>query len=193
MMSEAAVRTRRFTRLEYDRLVEQGFFRPDDRIELLAGRLVVKEPQDSAHATAVLLVLDALRGAVGTDVHVRPGTPVAMGRWSEPEPDVSVVPGAPRHYRSTHPAHPVLVVEVASSRLRFDRTRKAAVYARAGVPEYWIVDVVGRALEVRREPERVAGRRPRWGYRSVERLGPDDTVTPLAAPGARIGVGELLP
>ena len=192
-MTDTAARTRRFTRGEYERLVEQGFFGPDDRIELLGGLLVVKEPQDSPHATAVLLVLDALRAAFSTGFHVRPGLPVALGRWSEPAPDVCVVRGAPRQYERAHATAPVLVVEVASSRLRFDRTRKAAVYARAAVADYWIVDVVGRALDVRRDPERVPRRRPRWGYRSVERFGPEDSVSPLAAPGARLTVRDMLP
>ena len=182
---------RRWTRREYERMVERGIFRDDDRLELLNGFLVVKEPQHSPHAAAVGLVAEALRVAFGPGFHVRQGAPVALGRWSEPEPDVSVVRGTLRDYRDAHPTEPVLIVEVAYSRLRFDRTRKASIYARARIPEYWIVDVLGRALEVHREPARLAG--PRSAYRAVERLGPEVAVSPLAAPGARIAAADLLP
>lgn len=174
-------------------MVEKGIFRADDRLELLDGLLVVKEPQDSPHATCVALVVDSLRTAFGPGWHVRQGAPIALDRWSEPEPDVCVVPGSPRDYRDAHPTRPVLIVEVSHSRLRFDRTRKASAYARAGIADYWIVDVIGRALEVHREPARPDARPRRWQYQSVERLGSDATVSPLAAPGARIAVADLLP
>jgi Uma2 family endonuclease len=184
---------RRWRRVEYERMVERGIFRPDDRVELLDGLLVVKEPQDSSHATCVALVAEALSVAFGPGWHVRQGAPVALDRWSEPEPDVYVVPGSPRDYRDAHPTRPVLIVEVSFSRLRFDRTRKASAYARAGITDYWIVDVRGRALEVHREPARPSRVTQRWRYRSVERLGADGTVSPLAAPVARIAVADLLP
>jgi Uma2 family endonuclease len=174
-------------------MVGKGVFRPDDRLELLDGLLVVKEPQDTPHATAVALVGEALRVAFGAGFHVRHGAPVALGRWSEPEPDLCVVPGSPRDYLTGHPTSPVLVVEVSSySRLRFDRTRKAALYARARIPEYWIVDLVGRALEIHREPS-AAPRARGWRYQTVEHLGPDAVATPLALPTARVRVADLLP
>jgi Uma2 family endonuclease len=112
---------------------------------------------------------------------------------SEPEPDVSVVRGSPRDYRYAHPSRPALVVEVALASLSLDRTRKCRAFARAGVPEYWIVNLVDRVLEVHREPGRLDDARRRWGYRSVQTLGPDAAVGPLAAPGARIPVADLLP
>ncbi len=113
---------------------------------------------------------------------------MALGDWSEPEPDISVVPGSPRDYLPAHPARPVLIVEVAESRLGFDRRTKAPIYARAGVADYWIVNLIDRVLEIYREPQR-AGRR----YRSVESVAPDGEVSPLAAPGVRIRVADLLP
>ena len=174
-------------------MIHQGVFRPDDRIELLDGLLVVKEPQDTPHATAIDLVAAALRVAFGPGWLVRAQAPMAADRRSEPEPDVYVVPGAPRDYLREHPTRPALVVEVAHSRLRLDRTRKAAIYARAGVEDYWILNLVDRVLEVHREPARLDTPRRLWGYRSVQALGPDETVSPLAAPGARILIADLLP
>jgi Uma2 family endonuclease len=114
----------------------------------------------------------------------------ARGAGSEPEPDVSVVRGTPRDSLTDHPSKPDLVVEIADSSLRFDRTVKAMAYARAGVADYWIVDLRQRVVEVRREPVR-AGRRSRYARLVV--AGPGEAISPLAAPGARIAVADLLP
>lgn len=170
-------------------MIDRGIFGPDDRLELIDGLLIVKEPQDSDHFTGIMLVAEALQKAFGPGWFVRPQGPVALDDRSEPEPDVSVVRGSPRDYRLEHPARPVLVVEVSKSRLRFDRLRKASLYARNGGEEFWIVNIVERVVEVHRDP--APGRRAR--YHSVQRLGPDDHVTPLAAPAARILVADLLP
>ncbi len=187
------VPTRRWTRLEYERMVAKDIFGPDDRIELIDGELVVKEPQHSPHATAILLVQDALRGTFGRGWSVRSQMPVALDKTSEPEPDVVVVRGGPRDYTKAHPAKPVLVVEVSLSRLAFDRRRKGSLYARAGLPDYWIVNVPERVLEVYREPVPSPAAPYGWKYRSVRLLRPRATVSPLASPRARIRIADLLP
>ena len=105
----------------------------------------------------------------------------------------TVVRGSPRDYVESHPRRPVLVVEVAQSRLRLARGRKAAVYARARITDYWIVNLVDRVFEVHREPARPGPARRGWGYGSVETLGADASITPLAAPTAVIRVADLLP
>jgi Uma2 family endonuclease len=183
--------TRRFTRLEYDRLIEQGFFDEDERIELLDGQLVVCEPQGSRHAVAVDLVRNALQRTFGKGYYVRGHSPVALDDLSEPEPDIAVVRGRLRDYTAAHPASPVLVVEVADSSLGKDRVRKAALYARAGIADYWIVNLNDRVLEVYRGPARSAA--GRWKYRSVSLLRARASVSPLAAPGRRVAVAALLP
>ncbi len=187
------VRTRRWTRGEYDRLIERGVFGPEERLELIDGELLVREPQGSPHAVAVGLVQDALAKAFGRGWHVRNQSPVALDDASEPEPDVAVVRGARRDYREHHPARPELIVEVAETGLRFDRRRKSGLYARAGVPEYWIVNLVDRVLEVYREPVRATAARHGWKYRQVRLLKPPAAVSPLAAPAARVRVSDLLP
>jgi Uma2 family endonuclease len=192
-MRSEAIRTRRWTRHEYEQLVEQGFLGTGDRLELLEGLLVVREPQASPHATATRLAQEALRIAFGPGWDVRAGLPLALGRLSEPEPDVSVVRGSPRDYRDAHPTQAVVVVEVADTSLRLDRTRKARIYARAGIPDYWIVNLMSRVLEMYRDPVAVDPGRRRWEYRMVRSLGADDTISPLAAPRARIAVADLLP
>lgn len=192
-MSEDPLRMYRWTRRAYGRLIDEGILCEDDPVELLDGLLVVREPKHSPHSTATSLVDEALRAVFGPGWVVRVQEPVAASRWSEPEPDVAVVPGGPRDYLAEHPTRPALIVEIAQSSLRLDRTRKAAIYARAGVEDYWIVNLVDRVLEVQREPARLEPARRRWGYRSIQTLGPTDVVSPLVAPAGRITVADLLP
>src|SRR5512141_1343010 len=98
-MSESIVRTRRWTRVEYERLVEQGVFQPGERIELLAGQLVIREPQATPHATGIRLVTRALRAVFTEDWwNVDMQLPVALDEESEPEPDVAVTAGEPREF-----------------------------------------------------------------------------------------------
>jgi Uma2 family endonuclease len=183
----------RWTRHEYARLIDHGFLDEDDPIELLDGLLLVKEPQSTSHRTAVVLVAGALERAFGEGWFVQVQSPIALDPRSEPEPDVCVVRGLPRDYADDHPAHPALVVEVTLSGLRTARGRKARGYARGGIADYWIVNLVDRVLEVHREPARPGPARPRWGYLSIETLGADALVSPLAAPSARVRVADLLP
>jgi len=190
-MRTPPVRTRRWTRTEYDRLVEVGVLGRDDRVELLDGLLVVREPQGSRHVTAVLRTRLALERAFGPGFHARPQAPVALDDTSEPEPDVAIVRGRITDYRDAHPSSPVLVVEVADSTLAADRLRKGPLYARAGVPDYWILNLIDGVLEVYRGPVRSPN--GRWTYRRVPILRPSASITPLGAPKARVRVADLLP
>jgi Uma2 family endonuclease len=191
-MSESAVQTRRWTRVEYDKLIATGILGPGDKIELLGGQLCVSEPQNSPHARAISLGLEAIQRALAPGWHVRVQLPIALDDESEPEPDLAVVSGGPRDY-TDHPSRPALVVEVADPRLALDREHKGSLYARARLPEYWIVNLVDRVLEVYRESGPDAGAQYGWAYRVVLTLGPDERVTPLAAPTARILVADFLP
>jgi Uma2 family endonuclease len=189
---EREVTTRSWRRVEYERLVDLGVF-TGERLELLNGVLVVREPQGSAHAAITSKVGQALARAFGDGWYTRLHSPLALGEHSEPEPDVAVVAGAPEDYLAAHPATAALVVEVADSSLRLDRRFKAAVYAGAGLREYWIVNLPDRVLEVYREPHPPADPADDWSYRSLATLPPSSQVTPLAAPHARILVADLLP
>ena len=191
-VGEPTIRTRRWTRQEYDRLIELGVLHEDEPIELLAGRLVVREPQRTPHAVATQLAADALRTVFGAGWSVRVQLPLALDEESEPEPDVAVVRGAPRDYLREHPSVPALVVEVAHDSLRADRTLKARLYARASIADYWIVNLVDRLLEVHRSPTGRARGRP-VAYADVRRIPPSEAIAPLAAPTARIVVADLLP
>lgn len=119
--------------------------------------------------------------------------PFALDPMSEPAPDLAVVAGAPLDYFEGHPRLTVLIVEVADTTVWFDRRRKGSLYARADVPEYWIVDVNRRALQVNRDPADEPGARYCRAYRTVTGLRAGDAVVPLGAPGTEIEVTDLLP
>jgi Uma2 family endonuclease len=123
---------------------------------------------------------------------VRGQGPLALDEESEPEPDLAVVPGSFRDYRSAHPSRPALVVEVAESSLLLDREHKGSLYARAGLADYWIVNLSERRLEIYREPAPDAGAAFGWRYRSVIVPEADAWVSPLARPSARVRVADLL-
>jgi Uma2 family endonuclease len=188
-----AIHTKRWTRLEYERLIDLGAFGPDERLELLAGQVVVREPQGRPHSTGIRLVAQALRAAFGAGFTVEAQLPVALDEESEPEPDVTVVAGGPRDYLSAHPSRPVLVAEVALASLALDRGEKASLYARAGLADYWIVNLVDQVLEVHRNPEAHGDSPYGWHYGSAMILRAGDTVRPLSAPNAEILVADLLP
>jgi Uma2 family endonuclease len=179
----------RLTRSRYDRMIDAGILLEDDKVELLDGLLVVREPQGDRHAVAVMLARAALEKAFGRRYHLREEKPVALDRLSEPEPDLAVVHGRPRDDLGGHPSRPILIVEVADSSLSLDRARKGNLYARAGIAEYWIVNLADEVLEVYRRPVR----RRSWQYASMRRLKRGAVIRPLGAPRARIRVASLLP
>lgn len=191
--AETKPRVRRWKRVEYERLIELGMFQPGERLELIDGLLVLREPQGSRHAGTIRLALDALRAVLGPEWQIDSQLPIALDDDSEPEPDVAVVPRDSRRYLEAHPTRPVLVVEVADSSYRVDHRYKTSLYARAGVPECWIIDLVHEALEVHRDPESSADAPYGWRYRSVQILRPPATVAPLIAPDHAIPVADLLP
>ena len=188
-----AIRMKRWTRLEYERLIDLGAFGPEDRLELLGGQLVVREPQGRPHATGIRLVALALRAAFGPLWSIEAHLPVSLDEESEPEPDVAVVAGGPRDYLASHPSRPALVVEVALTSLALDRGEKASLYARAGIADYWILDLGGQVLEIYREP--VAAPHARYGHRygATITLSAGDAVSPLSAPTGAVLVADLLP
>jgi Uma2 family endonuclease len=191
-MASYPIRNRHWTRKEYDELIKSGFFVEDEPIELLGGQLIVAEPKGSPHSTAVALAVEALRAAFGSGWLVRVQDPIALDAESEPEPDVAVVPGRALDYLAEHPACPALVVEVAESSLAFDRGHKG-LYARAGLADYWIVNLVDEVFEVYRGPALDRSAEFGWRYLDVQALRPGATVAPLARPDVTVAVADLLP
>jgi Uma2 family endonuclease len=187
-------RLRRWTYAEYERLGGLGFFR-NQHVQLIEGKIVKMAPQLDLHAAAVGLAQRAIERVFPADSFwVRPQLPLQIGRWSGPEPDISVVPGNPRDYIGTgHPRSALLLVEVSDTTLRLDRGRKAALYAKAGILDYWIVNLVDRRVEIYRQP--IADKASRVGHRyaDIRPIAVPEKIAPLAAPQATVAVSDLLP
>lgn len=192
-MASDPTRTRRFSRAEYARLIELGILQPGEPIELVGGELMVSEPQGAAHYTAIQKTARVLDAAFGAGWTVRTQGPIGLDEESEPEPDVAVVSGSPDDYGRAHPSRPVLTVEVAESSLAVDRQLKGSLYARAGLADYWVLNLVDRVLEVYREPAADGAAPFGWRYGRRDVLDVAARVTPLAAPGSSIAVEQLLP
>ncbi|MBI4246711.1 MAG: Uma2 family endonuclease [Candidatus Rokubacteria bacterium] len=183
----------RLPRVRYERMVERGLLDSDDKVELLDGLLIAKEPQSDVHAAAMMAGQRVLERAFGGRYHVRIGCPIALDEYSEPEPDLAVVPGGPWDYKKGHPTRPVLAVEIAMTSRAKDRWLKGGLYARAGIADYWVVNLVDEVLEIYRQPVKTPARRYGWKYGSVKLLKRGAVASPLAAPRARVKVVDLLP
>jgi len=191
-MAQAPLTVRRWKRTEYDRLVDLGAFE-DEPLELIAGQLIVAEPKGAYHSSAVTAADYALRAALPPGWLVRNQQPVSLDDESEPEPDLAVVPKRPGDYRYAHPERPALAVEVAHSSLLFDREHKGSLYARAGIEDYWIINLVDGVLEIYRDPGPDPAAIYGWRYRSVSTLAPPAVAVPLAFASSHIAVADLLP
>ena len=192
-MTTYPIRTRRWTRREYRKLGELGILPEDEPVELLDGQLIVAEPKGRPHVTVVALTARALQRAFGEGWFVFAQEPIALDDASEPEPDVVVVRGGPLDYLDDHPAHAALVVEVAETSLVYDRHHKGSAYARAGLPDYWIVNLVDWRVEVYRQPVVDPSAELGWRYFDVAHFTPEATISPLARADLAIAVADILP
>ncbi len=140
---------------DYYRMSEVGIFGEDDRLELIDGELINMAPIGQGHAATVSGLARALVRACADSAIVWPQNPVRLDQWNEPQPDLAVLRARADFYATGErpgPADVLLLVEVADSSLRFDRTVKLPLYARAGIAELWIVDLKRRVLEAHRSP-----------------------------------------
>ena len=179
------VRQRRFTLAEYHKMIEAGILGEDEHLELLEGEIVQMSPQDKPHTRALVMLNRWFTRSLGDEYVVRPQVPLTLTD-SEPEPDLAVVTAEEDAEAERHPRTALLVIEVADSSARRDLETKARIYAKHGIPEYWIVLVTQRAVEVRRDPDTVAG-----VYRTVNNQPADSEVSPAAFAGPAIPVASL--
>ena len=152
------------------------------RTELIRGVVIEKMPKSPLHASIAKLLYDGLHASVPEGWSVRQDQPLTL-RDSEPEPDIAIVTGTVRDYRASHPTTAALVIEVAITSENLDR-EKAALYAEAGVGEYWIILPVARRIEVHRQPRAGA-------YRERFVVEGDATLACAALPSVRVALGEL--
>lgn len=161
-------------------MFQNGDLTEKDRVELIEGVIVAVSPQSEEHAFAIERLMRILISALGEEWAVRAQSPITLAR-SEPEPDILVFPQDSR--REGHPRTASLVIEVAKTSIAFDRAM-AALYAEAGVSEYWIVDVGRQVVEVSREPT------PQ-GYRTTFVASVADSLRPVELPSVDVTVAAL--
>ena len=182
------LKTHRFTVDEYHRMGEVGIFSEDDRVELLAGEIVEMSPIGPLHAGTVGRLTALFASRLGTEALVWIQNPLLLRTEdSEPQPDVILLRPRPDFYTRSHPeAQDVyLVIEVADTSVVTDREVKFPIYASAGVPEAWLLDVSMQRLEVHRHPTPD-------GYQDVHSLRRGESVAPQAFPGLTLTVDALL-
>ena len=182
----AGPETKRFTREEYHRMVEAGILREGDRTELIDGRVVLMAPIGPRHSSVVGRITDAF-GVLRESALLWVQNPIAIGRYNEPIPDFALLRRAEDFYSSRHPEPEdvLLALEVAHTTRSFDRGVKHPLYSRAGIAEFWLVDLVDDVIEVCREPGPD-------GYESVRTLRRGDTLRPSAFPDFEVAAESIL-
>lgn len=160
-------------------------------VMLVHGEIVEVPPPKPPHNTGLTLADEALRAVFRPGYVVRNQMALDLDLDIDPVPDLALVAGSARDLANRQPTTAALVVEVADSTLDYDTTVKAELYATGGIADYWVLDVVGRELIVFRNPAPIPGGGA--AYRDKQTLGPNDTVSPLAVPGAVVEVSDLLP
>jgi len=183
---------RRWTREEYYQMAELGWF-VNQRVMLLDGEIVEMPVQKSGHYVSIDKAAKILERIFSVGFWVRTQAPLDLGVNSDPEPDVAVVSGSREDYLASHPTTALLIIEVSDTTLRFDRNRKCSLYACGGITDYWIVNLVDRQLEIRRNPVPDSSQEYGYGYADLTILSLADFATPLAAPQVQIAVADLLP
>jgi Uma2 family endonuclease len=173
---------------EYHRMIEAGILGEDEKVQLIDGMLVAMTPQGRAHAFVIQELNRILVRHLGDDIRVLSQLPLTLAGDSEPEPDLAVVRAREAASSTRHPGSALLVIEVAGESLRFDRQTKAALYARNGIPEYWIVNLADAAIEVHRDPDP-----PAAAYRRTFVVRRGDALESQSVEGLRVDVGTLFP
>jgi len=178
---------RLFTVSEYHSMAKTGILSEDDRVELIEGEIYRMAPIGSRHAGCVKRLNRILSRRLRDRVLLGIQDPILLDGYSEMEPDVSVLRLRPDHYADSHPTPEEIffLIEVADSSLGFDRSVKLPAYARNGIPEVWLVDLVQGALDIHRQPSLS-------GYRDVRRLRKDDRISPLAFPDLELSASDIL-
>lgn len=196
---------RRWTKKEYHKLAELGFF-DNMRVEFIDGEIIVNTDYEitrrgneiimvmnNPHAVAIRLVLTVLRKIFDENYLIDSQLPLNFGDDAEPEPDIAVIRGNPRDFIESHPQNAALIIEVSDTTLSYDRNRKASLYAKFGIRDYWVLNLKKRTLEVYRQPSEDENAYYDFSYEKKITFGEEEEVSPLAMPQAKIKIADLLP
>ena len=172
---------------EYYRMAEVGLLSPDDRVELIDGEIVEMSPIGCTHAGTVDRSSAFLHRTLGGAVQVRVQNPVRLNDFSEPQPDVVLLKPREDFYTKSHPtaSDVLIVIEVADTSVNYDRNVKLALYARAGIPEAWLMVLPKDLIEVHSQPEN-------GKYQKVQRLKRGKTLVSPTMPTFSCKVEDLL-
>jgi Uma2 family endonuclease len=183
---EPLIVRRKITVKEYDLMYEAGIFQPDERIELINGELVKMAPMNAPHMSYVIRLSRIFTEKLGRRAIVATQLPIVLSDDSEPEPDISILHWRKDDYFSGKPTACDVhaLIEVADVSLAYDREVKLPLYARASIPEVWILKVQDRQLEVYRHPKDDR-------YTEKQLLQPSDTLALLAFPDVPIALSEV--
>jgi Uma2 family endonuclease len=186
MALEVAAARRLFTREEYHRMAEVGILKPTDRVELIRGEIVEMSPIGRRHVAFVNNLTQLLVTRLAGRAIVSVQNPVVLTDDTEPQPDLAVIRRRSIPYKEAEITSEdvLLLIEVAESSLPYDRSTKLRVYAEAGVPEYWVVDVAAESVEVHRAP--AAGQ-----YRDVSGVVGAASLSLLAFPDVALALPEI--
>lgn len=186
------LKTRRFTVEEYAKMGDAGIFSPGERVELIEGEIFAWCPPTPSQAFRTQGLTSALVYAFGKTHAVRVQLPLTLNDLSEPEPDFALVSRSPKFSGPRHPDHADLVIEIAHSSLPFDRREKSSLYAKAGIRDYWILNLKKSRLEVRRDPVEDDQAPYGWDYSTLQILAPGQTVSPLFSPEQTFEVSQIV-
>jgi Uma2 family endonuclease len=178
---------RRFTVNEYHKMGDAGILSEDDRVELIDGEIVEMSPINIPHATCVDLLNMIFAPLLAGRGVVRIQNPIFIDDINEPQPDVTLLKLRVYREQEQHPGPDdiLLLIEVADATVRFDRVEKIPRYARAGIVEVWLVNIPKGIVEVYSDP--VDGK-----FRSIQRVGKDDSITLKALPDLTVSVADFL-
>jgi Putative restriction endonuclease len=196
---------RKWTKKEYHKLAELGFF-DNMRVEFMDGEIIVNTDYEivrkgedlimtmnNPHAVAIRLILAVLHKIFDENYLIDSQLPLNFGDDAEPEPDIAVIQGNPRDFIESHPQNATLIIEVSDTTLYYDRNRKASLYAKFLIQDYWVLNLKNRKLEVYRSPMEDENAYYGFSFSEKQTFSETDEVSPLAKSDARIKVADLLP
>lgn len=179
---------RPLTSVEYYQMIESGIIREGERVELILGQIFTMAAKGTRHTLSTRKLFKQLLALIGDRADVQSQDPITLPNNSEPEPDIVIARLRSDDYINSHPspADIILIVEVADSSIKFDREIKAALYAAAGIGEYWIINLIDDRLEIYRQPEGDI-------YTNTKIITPPRSISLLQFPDISLNIGDFFP